>query len=111
MSAILSLPLLANAVNLNCKDIVVDGQDYNLEKLGGPHSVHWIQEHPPSISNFTFTVDICQSLKPLKGVDKDDQCPQGTRGMCALRLSRFSQLPIHGVTMHTAASHRPCPSR
>lgn len=79
-SAVSSLSYSVYAITLSCDDIVIDGRSFNLKPLGGPHSVHWIQDTPPSISNFTFTVDICKPLKRTKGVPKKDECPTGTRG-------------------------------
>lgn len=80
LSALLSLSSLTWAINLDCKDVRVDKQSFDLSVLGGPHTVHWIQETPPSLSNFTFTIDICKALRRTKGVPKDNECPTGTRG-------------------------------
>ncbi|TKA71873.1 hypothetical protein B0A49_04521 [Cryomyces minteri] len=77
--AFLTLPSLISAISLDCSKILVDGQSFNLKALGGPHSVHWIRETPPSLSNTTFTIDICQPLKRTKDVPKSNECPGGTR--------------------------------
>ena len=80
LPALLSLPSLAQAA-FDCEHIVADQQVFNLKSLGGPHVVHWIKDDtPPSITNLTFTLDICQTLKKHKGPSEDD-CPSGTRGM------------------------------
>ena len=80
LTATATLPALVAGNLLDCKDVVVDGTRYNFDALGGPRSVHYIQDQPPSILNTTFTIDLCYPLKPVKGVDKKDQCPQGTKG-------------------------------
>ncbi|KAL1637792.1 type II membrane protein [Neofusicoccum ribis] len=76
---LLALPSLVSSINLDCADVVVDGKRYDFSELGGPRSVHWIQDQPPSVVNTTFTLDICHNLKVVKGVGKADQCPLGTR--------------------------------
>ncbi|KAF2084065.1 hypothetical protein K490DRAFT_8191, partial [Saccharata proteae CBS 121410] len=79
---LLALPSLVSAVNLNCNDIIIDGQKFDLSPLDGPHAIHYIYESPPTTFNTTFMVDICKPLGKLKGVDKGYQCPVGTR-VCA----------------------------
>ena len=76
---LLSSPFVG-AVSLDCKNVVVDGQHFDLGDLAGPRAVHLIQDTPPSLSNTTFTVDICNPLKRTKGVPKDNECPTGTYG-------------------------------
>lgn len=73
----------ASAVMLSCEHIRVDKQSFNLEKLGGPHSVVTTLREPPSHSNTTYTVDICKPLekKEESEVPKGEQCPTGTRGV------------------------------
>ncbi|KAK5128779.1 hypothetical protein LTR85_000112 [Meristemomyces frigidus] len=77
--ALLLLPASISAVTLDCKHIRVDKQSFDLSALGGPKTVHQLQYLQPSISNTTFTIDICQSLKRTKGVPKSDECASGTR--------------------------------
>ncbi|KAJ9667132.1 type II membrane protein [Coniosporium apollinis] len=80
LSALLALTSLVSAVTLDCADIVVDKQRFDLSPLKGPHSVHWLDDSSPSItSNYTFTIDICAPLQRTKGVDKEEECPHGTR--------------------------------
>ncbi|KAF2143492.1 uncharacterized protein K452DRAFT_325997 [Aplosporella prunicola CBS 121167] len=86
LSALLALPALVAAVNLDCKDIVVDKVAYDLSPLGGPHSVHWIRDMPPSVMNFTFTLDICKGLKDNTKIPTGDKCPVGTR-VCGIDSS------------------------
>ncbi|KAI5252585.1 hypothetical protein E4T42_03371 [Aureobasidium subglaciale] len=73
----------ATAVSLDCKNVVVGGQHFDLSELAGPRAVHLIEETPPSVSNTTFTVDICNPLKRTKGVPKDNECQTGTY-VCAI---------------------------
>ncbi|THY25835.1 hypothetical protein D6D01_04831 [Aureobasidium pullulans] len=67
-----------NAITLDCKDVLVKDQHFDLSELAGPHAVHLIEETPPSLSNTTFTIDICNPLKRTKGVPKDNECQTGT---------------------------------
>lgn len=99
----------ASAVMLSCEHIRVDKQSFNLEKLGGPHSVVTTLREPPSHSNTTYTVDICKALK-RKGeseVPKEEQCPGGTRGVSPLPLSLVSMLsPIRYIRPGVLGSWR-----
>lgn len=83
LTTTLSLLLLsfstARAVTLDCENIVVDKQHFDLSPLGGPKTVHHLAAIPPSISNTTFTIDICDQLGRTKGVPKTEECPMGTR--------------------------------
>lgn len=80
MLALLLAPLPAAAM-LDCKHIRVDDVSFNLEALGGPHSVVTSQWHPPTYTNTSYTVDICAPLKRKGDVKKEEQCPSFTRGM------------------------------
>ena len=66
-------------MTFDCANFVVDKHRYNFEELGGPHTVHWTRDEPPSISDFAFTLDICKNLPRVKGVPKEEQCLTGTR--------------------------------
>ena len=79
----------ASAAVLSCGDISADGQSFNLEKLGGPHSVVTTLREPPSHSNTTYTLDICGPLKPKGEVPAGERCPDGTRGVSFLSSSKF----------------------
>jgi hypothetical protein len=80
------LPLLAApafaAETLDCGKIRADGHTFDLSKLGGPHSVVTtrFKPSPPEHYNTTYTLDICKPLKK-KGGKKDEECPNGTRGV------------------------------
>ena len=78
---LLLLPALASAVTFDCQHVVVGGQSFDFGELRGPHSVHLIEDTPPSVSNTTFTLDLCKPLQRTKGVPKENECPGGTRGM------------------------------
>jgi hypothetical protein len=75
-----SASVRVSAVSLDCKNVLVKGQHFDLSELAGPRAVHLIEETPPSLSNTTFTVDICNPLKRTKGVSKDNECQTGTYG-------------------------------
>ena len=70
----------AAAVGFDCAKVMDEGVHWNLEKLGGPHSVSWEYEEVPSLVNFTFTIDLCRPLLKDKNLDDDHQCPGSTRG-------------------------------
>ena len=76
----LLLPSLATAISLDCSDIRVDRTPFNLKPLDGPHNIYKVKEHPNSITNTTFTINICRPLEKTKGVPKDEDCPNGSRG-------------------------------
>lgn len=86
------LPLLAagllpqSAWSFECKNIVAQGQQFNLEKLGGPHIVHWEQENTDleALVKYNFTIDLCNALKWHKGGSSATECHHGAR-VCALR--------------------------
>ncbi|KAI9874019.1 MAG: hypothetical protein M1830_010293 [Pleopsidium flavum] len=73
LPTLLLLPHLSSAVSIDCKHVLVDGVSFDISALDGPHSVVWSRQHPPSIVNTTFTVDVCKPLKRTKGVPKDDE--------------------------------------
>lgn len=77
----------AYAATLNCNDIRVDEQTFDLEKLGGPHSVVTTLREPPSHSNTSYTVDVCAPLKPKGDVPAEERCPDGTRGVLPLSFA------------------------
>ncbi|KMU72143.1 hypothetical protein CISG_00452 [Coccidioides immitis RMSCC 3703] len=82
MKAPLELPIVSllalfpvfPLAQLDCTKIVVDAKTWDVSKLGGPHSVYNVVDHPPSVINTTYTLDLC---KPLP---KNSQCPSGTYG-------------------------------
>jgi len=94
-STLLLLPAAISAVTLDCSQIRVDKQSFDLSELGGPKTVHQQQYRHPGISNTTFTIDICQSLKRTKGVPKADECPGGTR-ICGIE-SVYNQADDHST--------------
>lgn len=81
--ALLLAPLPASAA-LRCDHIRVDKTDFDLSKLGGPHSVVTSQWHPPTYTNTSYTLDICKPLKRKGDVRTGDECPNGTR-VCAIK--------------------------
>lgn len=86
LSALL-LPLLVapvfGASTLTCENIRADGHTFDLSKLKGPHSVVTtrFEASPPEHYNTTYTLDICGPLKKSGKGSKDEECPNGTRGM------------------------------
>lgn len=76
---LLALPSAITAVTFDCKDILVDKAHFNLSPLGGPKSVHQQVYGPPSISNTTYTLDLCGRLPKDKKLPSAEQCPTGTQ--------------------------------
>ena len=77
---ILLVPSLVTAISLDCSDVRDDGVSFNFKALEGPHSLYRIKEHPNGIINTTFTIDICRFLQKQKGVPKEEDCPNNSRG-------------------------------
>ncbi|KAL8737742.1 MAG: hypothetical protein Q9181_001399, partial [Wetmoreana brouardii] len=82
---LLLLPFLASAVNLDCSRIRADKQSFDISALGNPISVMTSKDNSPSptMTNTTFTIDICKPLKKAKGIPKEEDCPNGSRGAYA----------------------------
>ena len=80
-AVLLALPAATFAATLDCEKIRIDKQDFNLKGIGGPKTVHFQEYDPPSISNTTFTIDICNNLK------RDD----------AIRCAHFDRLDANGA--------------
>lgn len=78
LSTILTLPALLNAITFDCSDVLIDGVDFDISALSGPHSVfEIIQTTPTTVKNTTFTLDVCNQL----GKSKDkaaEECPNGS---------------------------------
>jgi len=83
LSALWLLPACIQAVTLDCAQIIDDDVKFNLEKLGGPKTVHKLEYRPspPTTHNTTFTLDICKPLVDKEG-KKEERCGTGTR-VCA----------------------------
>lgn len=92
----LLLPLLVAPVyganSFACEKISVGGHNFDLSKLGGPHSVVTtrFEASPPEHYNTTYTLDICKPLKKSGKGSKDEQCPDGTRVCGITHLIRES---------------------
>jgi len=108
--SVLTIPLLlsalTSALTLDCSHIRVDKKKFNFEKLSGPHSVTIVdKDRPPSIHNITYSIDICQPLRPDSKIPKAERCPQGTN-ICGIestynpvdgeRIGIESVIPIAG---------------
>ncbi|KAJ4373376.1 type II membrane protein [Neocucurbitaria cava] len=59
---------------------------FNLDKLGGPHVVHWQEEDSmhDMLYKYNATLDLCNSLKWHKGGSLATECHYGSR-VCAIR--------------------------
>ncbi|KAL8969730.1 MAG: hypothetical protein Q9183_001859 [Haloplaca sp. 2 TL-2023] len=105
------LPSLASSVTFDCSDIRDKGQGFDISPLDGPKSVMTSVDNAPNptMTNTTFTVDICHPLKKAKGVPKEEDCPNGSRVCGIERLintfenttSFLAAIPIAGAyTLH-----------
>lgn len=98
LSALVLLPAAISAVTFDCKHIRAGGQDFNFEKLGGPKDVNLQELTAPSITNTTFTIDICKPLPRSKGKDKaKEECPTGTRVCAVERIYEGDQTLVREV--------------
>lgn len=93
--ALLLSPLPTSA--FQCDHVRVGEADFDLSKLGGPHSVITSQWHPPTYTNTSYTLDICKPLKRKGDVKKGDECPNGTRGVF-LTCAKINHHPKDGQT-------------
>lgn len=89
-SVILLVPSLATAISLDCSDVRDDGVSFNFRTLEGPHSLYRIEKQPNGIKTTTFTIDICRPLEKQKGVPKEEDCPNYSRG----RLISWRKWPL-----------------
>ncbi|KAF2161034.1 hypothetical protein M409DRAFT_70100 [Zasmidium cellare ATCC 36951] len=98
LSALLLLPAAISAVTFDCKHIRAGGKDFNFEKLGGPKEVNYQRLTSPSITNTTFTIDVCKPLTKSKGKDKaKEECPTGTRVCGVERIYEDGQTLVREV--------------
>ena len=74
------IPSLVIGITIDCSHVRVDGVDFDFSPLDAPHAIWTIEDHPPSYTNTTFTVNICRPLKKTKGVPKDEDCNNNARG-------------------------------
>jgi len=105
-SALLLLPAAISAVTFDCGRIRADGESFDFSKLGGPKDVHQLKRTPPSITNTTYTIDICNKLDRDPEVDKKLQCADGTR-ICAVErdYSPSSEEPIISKVKEIAGNY------
>ncbi|KAL8915168.1 MAG: hypothetical protein Q9171_000287 [Xanthocarpia ochracea] len=82
----LLLPTFTYAMSFDCSSVRDDKQSFDISALGKPISVMTSEDNSPSptMTNTTFTVDICKPLKKAKGIPKEEDCPNGTR-ICGIR--------------------------
>ncbi|KAI4248881.1 MAG: hypothetical protein L6R40_000893 [Gallowayella cf. fulva] len=73
-------------MSLDCSNIRDDKQSFDISALGNPISVMTSEDHSPSptMTNTTFTIDICKPLKKAKGIPKEEDCPNGSR-VCGIQ--------------------------
>ncbi|KAJ1917395.1 type II membrane protein [Tieghemiomyces parasiticus] len=63
---------------LNCKDLTISGQHYDLSALDKEHVVKVKVTTPPTYTMEEYSLNPCQALTKKDEVPKDDQCPVGT---------------------------------
>ncbi|KAL8783422.1 MAG: hypothetical protein Q9213_004622, partial [Squamulea squamosa] len=78
---LLLLPTLAYTMSFDCTNIRDNKQSFDISALGNPISVMTSEDHSPSptMTNTTFTIDICKPLRKAKGIPKEEDCHTGTR--------------------------------
>ncbi|KAL9633616.1 MAG: hypothetical protein Q9204_003325, partial [Flavoplaca sp. TL-2023a] len=82
----LLLPTLGHAMTFDCSNIRDNKQSFDILPLGTPISVMTSEDHSPSptMTNTTFTIDICKPLKKAKGIPPEEDCINGTM-LCAIK--------------------------
>lgn len=75
--SLILLSTLSLGISIDCNQIRVEGNSWNLSPLSGVHSVFNVEDHPPVKKNTTFTFDLCQPLK-------ESDCNAGTYGVIYL---------------------------
>ncbi|KAL8725183.1 MAG: hypothetical protein Q9166_007513 [cf. Caloplaca sp. 2 TL-2023] len=73
-------------MSLDCSNIRDDKTSFDISPLGNPISVMTSEDHSPSptMTNTTFTIDVCKPLKKAKGIPKEEDCPNGSR-VCGIQ--------------------------
>ena len=100
---LLSLAMLPQqaAAMFQCDHVVVDNQKFDLSALDGAHSVVMSRDEGASFLNTTYTVDICRPLKKKGDVPKDQECPNGSRGMSNVAIQGVQLLTLFPSTLYT----------
>ncbi|KAL8715552.1 MAG: hypothetical protein Q9220_000888 [cf. Caloplaca sp. 1 TL-2023] len=82
---LLFLPAITSAT-FDCAHIRESKQSFDISALGEPISVMTSEDHSPSptMTNTTYTIDICKKLDKAKGIPKEEDCPNGTR-VCGIQ--------------------------
>lgn len=104
LSVLTLLPATISAVTFGCEHIQVDKQSFDLHHLGGPKSVHFLSSSPPSISNTTFTIDICDALVRDKKLPNEEQCSSNTR-VCAIERQYEGNVSIVSKVVDIAGDY------
>ena len=103
-SVILLISSLPTAISLDCSDARDGGVSFNFKPLGGPHSLYRVKENPNGIINTTFTIDICQRLVKQKGVPKEEDCPNNSRGRPIFPHQFFFRLHSTKTDLHVSSA-------
>ncbi|KAI0008965.1 autophagy-related protein 27 [Xylariaceae sp. FL0662B] len=90
--SLLLAPMPAVAM-FRCNEVVADKQRFDLSAIGGPHSVVMSHQEGQVWHNNTYTVDICRPLRKKGGVDKTEECPNGSRACAIQRLITVGDNP------------------
>src|SRR5215469_15289169 len=72
-----SLQTASAGLSFDCSKVVANRVKWNLSRLSGHKTVHWIYSEPPTIKNFTFNLDICAPLG-RSSIPENEQCESGT---------------------------------
>ena len=80
---LLFLPSLTYVMSFDCSSIRADKQSFDISPLGNPISVMTSEDHSPSptMTNTTFTMDICKPLKKAQGIPIEEDCTNGSMSM------------------------------
>jgi len=81
-------------LGFECGNVVADGIHWDLAALSGVHNVYHSVLQPPSLANWTFSIDLCGTIPFDKDISSDRQCPHGTK-VCGIKT-------IHDASNDTA---------
>ena len=89
--------------------VTIDKVRFNLQALGGLHTLGVSHATPPTVTNTTYAVDLCAALPIDKEIDAAEQCPEGTyvcRTKVALKGDTSTVLEVLAMGAESPAASR-----
>lgn len=79
------LTSLASASGFDCKDIIADGNKYDLYGLNGVHTIYHVEKTEDYIVNTTYVLNICKALGKAS-IRGDLKCGTSKNSACIALL-------------------------